>query len=230
MDNAPAHRQRSPWFYVLIGCGGLAGLICLAGSIFVFFVGKQVKSLSDGVSDPAERQKNAVEQLGGLPEGYHVLASVSVFGVMRTTVLSDQPPSPDGGLAVGGRVFTYMRVMANEQNAQTRAFFDGTASEGAGVGGGLRLDPKSVFKRGELKIDGRGLRYALMRSDGDGPQPTSLGNAVLFECPDDALRVGVWSQADPTPDAETGALDLAGTVADEAQLAKFLKPINPCGR
>ena len=205
-------------------------MLCLLGSISVFFVGKQVKNMSDGVTDPEERKKNALEQLGGLPEGYSVVASVSFFGAMKTTVLSDQAPLPDGGLAMGGRAFHYYRVMANEQNASTRAFFEGKPSENAGIQqGGIHFDPQAVIKRGELNVEGRRLLYVVARGPLEGRQ-SGLINAVLFACPDDALRVGLWSQVDPSPDAPAEKVNLEGTVADEAQLARFLKPVNPCGR
>ena len=57
-----------------------------------------------------------------------------------------------------------------------------------------------------------------------------LNTAVLFDCPGEQLHIGVWTQADPSPDTPVEELDLAGTVADEEQLKRFLAPINPCGR
>ena len=61
-------------------------------------------------------------------------------------------------------------------------------------------------------------------------QAPGLTNAVLFDCPDEALRIGMWSQEDPAPDVVPEKLALSDTVADEAQLARLLKPVNPCGR
>jgi preprotein translocase subunit SecA len=57
-----------------------------------------------------------------------------------------------------------------------------------------------------------------------------LNATVLFDCPGEQLHVGVWSMRDPAPSKPAGELDLTGTVADESELAKFLKPMNPCGR
>ena len=204
-------------------------MLCLGGAIFVFFVGKQVKNIAEGVTDPQERQKNAVEQLGALPDGYSVVRSMSVFGALKTTVLTDQPLLGDGGFPSGGRVFNYLRIMANEQNAQTRAFFDGSDPDGAAIQQGIKFDPKAVIKRGQLNVEGRKLFYVVTRGRMEG-QDLGLTNAVMFACPDDALRIGLWTQADPSPDVAPEKLELSGTVADEAQLARFLKPINPCGR
>jgi hypothetical protein len=150
--------------------------------------------------------------------------------MMKTTVLSDHPPLADGGLTPGGRTFNYFRIMANEQNKQTRAFFEGADPEGEGLRrGGIQFDAKAVIKRGELNVDGRKLRYVVSRGRMQGQAP-GLTNAVLFDCPDEALRIGMWSQEDPAPDVVPEKLALSDTVADEAQLARLLKPVNPCGR
>lgn len=234
MDNAPAQRQRSPWFYVLLGCGGLAGLLCLGGAIAVLFVGKQVKNMSEGVTDPDARAKNALEQLGALPDGYTVAASLSLFGAFKLTVLSDQPLLADGGVPADGRVFAYYRIMANEQNQASKDFFAGKSQDDSALKqGGVKIDARSIIKRGELSVDGRKLYYVVARGRLDvagGGGGDRLNNTVLFDCPDAALRVGVWSQLDPDPAKAADALDLAGTVGDEAQLARFIKPVNPCGK
>lgn len=234
MDNAPVPRQRSPWFYVLLGCGGLAGLMCLGLGGSGLYCAKQVSDMNQGVVDPRERQRNAVEQLGAVPEGYSVVASVSVFGVMKQTLLTDQPLLADGGVPAGGRQFTYLRLMANESNKRSKAFLDGSDPTGAQLGqGGLRFDPASVVKRGQLLVDGRKLFYVVSRLKEAGVQGVSVqpfATIVYFECPDEALRVGYWTQQDPDPAASPESLKLDGTVADEAELARFLKSVNPCGR
>lgn len=232
----PAPKQRSPWLYVLLGCGGLAGLICLGTMIVVGLGVKAVKDVGDGVSDPEERQKNALKQLGGIPEGYTVVASLSVF-VMQTTILTDREMLPDGGFVLGdGHTFSYFRIMANDNNKRACDFLQGKDTDPAALTkNGINIDAKDIVKRGQLTIDGRKFSYVASRGrlEGqgkDGAPEAGLNNAILFECPGEQLQVGVWSQLDPAPDKSAEELDLAGTVADEAQLAKFLKPMNPCGR
>lgn len=228
-----APKQRSPWLYVLLGCGGLAGLICLGTMIVVGLGVKAVKDVNEGVTDPAERQKNALKQLGGLPEGYSVVASLSVF-VMQTTFLTDGEVLSDGGfdLASGGHTFAYIRVMAQENNKKTKDFLRGKDTDASVLANtGINIDPSAIVKRGALAIDGRKFVYVATRgamNNGEGKQ--GLNNAILFDCPGDTLHVGIWSQPDPDPSKTAEALDLAGTVADEAQLVRFLKPMNPCGR
>lgn len=231
---SPAPKQRSPWFYVLLGCGGLAALMCLGGMVALLGVGKFFKDVGEGVSDPEERRKNALKQLGGLPEGYAVMASFNVL-VMQTTILTDAPMLPDGGFEVGerGHLFAYIRVMANDNNKKARDFLAGKDPDPSALGqSGIKLDASDVVKRGALTLDGRKLSYVTARGvmgvGGDG-RP-GLNTHVLFECPGEALHLGIWSQGDPAPDKKNEELELAGTVADEAELARFLAPMNPCGR
>lgn len=236
METPPGSKQKSPWLYVLLGCGGLAGLICLGTMIVVGLGVKAVKDVGDGVTDPEERQKNALRQLGGIPEGYSVVASLSVF-VMQTTILTDREMLPDGGFVLGdGHTFSYFRVMANDNNKKARDFLTGKETDPSALTqNGINIDAKDIVKRGQLTIDGRKFSYVASRGrlEGQGKHgapEAGLNNAILFECPGEQLQVGVWSQLDPSPEKTAEELDLAGTVADEAQLAKFLKPMNPCGR
>jgi hypothetical protein len=234
MDTAPVPRQRSPWFYVLLGCGGLAGLMCLGLGGSGLYCAKQAQALSEGVTNPAERQKNAVEQLGAVPEGYQVVASFSLLmGMAKTTLLTDQPLLPDGGIPHGGRQFAY--TSSRGETAKVRAFLDGTDPDGKQLGESrmqfsLPIDPGSVLKRGQLQLEGRRLFYLVTRVREAGPQGPALLTVVSFDCPDQVLRFGAWSQPDPAPEAKWEELKTEGTVADEAELARFLKRVNPCGR
>ncbi len=227
-------RQRSPWLYALLGCGGLAGLICLGGMIFVGLGVKALKNVGSGVTDPAERQKNALEQLGALPEGYSVVASLNMY-FAQTTILTDREMLADGGFVLGdGHTFAYFRIMANENNKKGKDFLLGKETDPRFLAqNGINIETKDIVKRGQLTIDGRKFAYVASRGrlDTNGGAPEAgLNNAILFECPGDQLQVGVWSQLDPAPEKSAEELDLAGTVADEAQLVKFLKPMHPCGK
>jgi hypothetical protein len=236
MDTAPVPRQRSPWFYVLLGCGGLAGLMCLGLGGSGLYCAKQAQALSEGVTNPAERQKNAVEQLGAVPEGYQVVASFSLLmGMAKQTLLTDQPLLADGGIPHGGRQFAY--TSSRGETAKVRAFLDGTDPDGAHLGESrmqfsLPIEPRSVFKRGQLLVDGRRIFYLATRVRDTATQGAgqALLTVVSFDCPDQVLRFGAWSQPDPSPEVKPEELKLEGTVADEAELARFLKVVTPCGR
>lgn len=245
-----APKQRSPWVYVLLGCGGLAGLICLGTMLVVGLGLKTANDVVSGVTDPEERQKNALKQLGAIPDGYTVVASMNMY-FAQTTMLTDGELLPDGGFVLGeGHTFAYFRLMANDNNKKARDFLQGKETDPEALTrSGININPEDIVKRGQLTIDGRKFSYVAFR--GFEVEPTTmdektntgatvrktglkthpqLNNAILFECPGEQLQVGVWSQQDPAPEKNSEELDLAGTVADEAQLAKFLKPMNPCGK
>lgn len=224
-------KQRSPWFYVLLGCGGLAALMCLGFTVFFLFIAKKGSDMVAGITDPTVKAENARKQLGGLPEGYTVIASLSIFGLMDRTIMTDKT-TEDGGVAEGARVFQYSHVIANENNKRTRAFFTGEGDASALRKSNVNLKADDVLKRGQVTVDGRKLYYVATRGilDDGNTRIEGLNNAVLFDCPGEELSMGVWSQADPNPSLPAEELDLAGTVADEAELARFVKPIDPCGK
>lgn len=226
-------KQRPAWLYVLLGCGGAAGLVCLVGALAMGYCAKSVNDLNKGVTDPEVRRENALKQLGAIPEGYTVVMSASMF-VAQVTVLTDAAMTDDGGFSLEGNThsFMYQRVMANENNKAIREYLQGKSTdERSALQLNLRVNPDSVVKRGSLTIDGRKFSYIASRGSAEtGEQQPVLNNTVLFECVGDVLHVGVWTQTDPAPDKSNEALELAGTVADEAELARFLKPMNPCGR
>jgi len=237
METPSAPKQRSPWLYALLGCGGLGGLLCLGGMLFILLSLKACNDMGEGVTNPEERQKNAIKQLGAIPDGYSVVASLSVLGMMQTTILTDREMLPDGGFVLGdGHTFSYFRIMANENNKKARDFLQGKDMDPRALTqNGINIDAKDIVKRGQLTIDGRKFSYVASRgrldtNRGRGAPEVGLNNAILFECPGEQLQVGVWSQIDPSPEKSAEELDLAGTVADEAELAKFLKPMNPCGK
>lgn len=234
METPSAPKQRSPWLYMLLGCGGLAGLICLGTVVVLGFLGKAVKDVNKGFSDPDQRQKNAIEQLGALPEGYSVAASVNMY-FAQTTILTDREMLADGGFVLGdGHTFTYFRV-TSDHNQKAKNFLQGKETDPSALAqNGIRIDAEDIVKRGQLAIDGRKYFYVAWRAgietSAGGEPEAGLMNAIQFDCPGDQLQVGVWSQLDPSPDKTTEELDLAGTVADEAQLVKFLAPMKPCGK
>ncbi len=230
--NVPVAKQRSPWVYVALGCGGFALLLCLGIGTCVGAGAYQARKAVEGLGDPSKATENALKRVGQLPDGYFVYAGMNMF-VMEMFIMGDQPPMADGGVGNPDHLFTFFHIIGNDQNKQTKAFFTSDSNDTAGVrNAGINIDAKDIIKRGQLTIDTRKLAYVSYRGRLDtgakGGSREGLNTAILFDCPGDDLNIGVWNQGDPDPSTPVDQLNLTGTVADEAQLSKFVKPLNPC--
>jgi len=230
--------QRSPWLYVLLGCGGFALLSCLGVGAFFAFVAKKTGDMVAGVTDPKARAENARKMLGGIPEGYYPAAGFSFFGIMDMALLVDSPPQEDGGFDLAdsqGHFFLYYRVMGTEQNKASKKFFTSDTNDTSALAQqNIQIDANSIVKRGSFTLENRKIYYVASRGrvglGQRGQQREGLNNAILFDCPGEQLHIGIWSQPDPEPEKSVEELDLTGTVADEGELKKFLSPIDPCGK
>jgi len=230
----PGPKQRSPWLYVLLGCLGFAALSCLGVVAVLGFGVKKANDMVQGVTDPTTRNANAKKMLGSIPPGYTVAMSMSFLGMVDTAILTDAIMPEDGGIELGDHVFTYLRVMANEQNKASKDFF----VKGEGDLDHLRqnninVDPRDIIKRGNFTVDGRRLYYVAARGHfgvTTKEAEKGLNATVMFDCPGEQLHLGVWSMRDPAPDKPASELDLTGTVVDEAEMSKFFKPMDPCGK
>lgn len=125
--NMPVAKQRSPWLYVALGCGGFALALCLAGAIVVGTCGYKLGQVGEGMRDPGKATENALARIGNIPEGYFVYAGIDMF-VMEMFIMGDLPMMPDGGVGNPDHVFSFFHIIGNDQNAKTKAFFTTTAA------------------------------------------------------------------------------------------------------
>lgn len=238
--NAPVKKQRSPLFYVLIGCGGLMLLIFIGFMLVAAIAYKGVKGMADGFTDPNQKAANVKKMLGDPPPGYHPMVTMSVPLFMDMALLGDKPMLADGGFPDDiDRQFMYFRVIATEQTSKAKDFFSGKDDDTSALrGSGINVDAKDILRRGTVKTGSGGtVRYVATRGTmqanagrgGANDTIAGLNTLMSFECAGDtALRLGVWMMRDPTPNAAANELQLAGTVADEGEVASFIKPLNPC--
>ena len=237
--NAPIKKQRSPLFYVLIGCGGLMLLIFLGFVVMGLVLVKGAKDIAGGFTDPNQKAANVQKMLGTPPVGYHPLVTMSVPLFMDMAILGDQPMLPDAGFPEFDRQFIYFRVIATEQSTKAKDFFNGNDDDTAALrGSGVNVDAKDILRRGSLKTASGGVvKYVATRGTmetqgngrGGGDARPGINTLMYFECVGDtAMRLGVWMMKDPSPDAPAADLQLSGTVADEGEIATFIKPLNPC--
>lgn len=235
----PVKKQRSPLFYVAIGCGGLLALILIGGLIAVVMVARGVQSIAAGITDPSKKAANVQKMLGTTPVGYYPILTFSIPMMMEMALLGDKPPPEDGGLGDFDKGFMYFRVIATEQSNHAKDFFEGKSSDTSALrSSGVNIDAKDVLKRGATRTSaGTVVKYVATRgtmdTQGQGRHEgkPGLNTLMYFECPGDtAVRLGVWMMKDPTPGVEADKLDLVGTVADESEVTKFLQPLTPCGK
>jgi hypothetical protein len=238
--NAPVKPQRSPLFYVAIGCGGLLALILVGFLVAGLLLFRAGKGMVDGMTDPTQKAANVQKMLGAAPVGYFPMMTLSVPLFMDMALLGDKAMLADGGFAEFDRGFMYFRIIANEQSNRAKDFFDGKDNDTSALkGSGVNVDAKDILRRGALKTtNGTTVKYVATRGtmDTQGQRQkeeakSGLNTVMYFECPGDtAVRLGVWMMKDPDPDLATDQLKLDGTVADEGQIADFIKPLTPCGK
>ena len=245
--NAPVKKQRSPLFYIAIGCGGLLVLMMIFGLIALVAAVRCGQKMAAGITDPSAKAENVKKMLGATPVGYFPVLTFSIPMMMEMALLGDKAPPEDGGFGDFERGFMYFRVIATEQSAHAQDFFDGKSSDTSALrSSGVNVDAKDVLKRGTTKTSGGTVvKYVVTRGtmemqggqrrrrgdDGMNAKP-GLNTLMFFVCPDDtsAVRVGVWMMPDPSAETPADKLDLTGTVGDEEEIATFLRPLTPCGK
>ncbi len=237
--NAPVKKQRSPLFYVAIGCGGLMALILVGFLVVTLLVVRAGKGLVDGMTDPSQKAANVTKMMGKAPAGYHPIMTMSVPLFMDMALLGDKEMLADGGVPDFDKGFIYFRIISNDQSNRAKDFFDGKTDDTSALkGSGINVDVKDVLRRGALKTaSGSVVKYVAtrgtMETQGTRQQEAKSGiNTVLyFECvADTAVRMGVWMMQDVDPALPSDQLKLEGTVADEAEINRFIQPLTPCGK
>ncbi len=236
MDQA-APKQRSPWLYVLLGCGGLALALCLGMGSCLGYGAYKAKDSMAGMVDRTKAAQAAVKMLGSIPEGYVAAQSMNMFGLMEMAMLVKGDELPDGGFDNIDREFLFFSLIANDTTKDTKAYFMIAPGQPEPTETNGMMRAKEVIKRGNLTVDSQKVYYVVSRGDLNvGPQNqrvthdgNRLNTAILFDCPGERLHVGVWSMEDPDPSKDSKRVDLSGTVGDEAQLVTFLKQLTPCG-
>ncbi len=238
----PAKKQRGALFYVLLGCGGLALLIVIGFVVMGLLAARAVKGFADGFTDPAAKKEAVTQMMGAVPQGYTPAITLNLL-MVHMAVLVDAPAPLDGGVMPDefDRMFLYMDAPESEKSKALRAFVDGTENDvGKLRDSNVNVDAKEILKRGTAKSAGGDVKYVVLRGTVDfsntnasaGQKHTAEGISTLmhFVCKSAGERTGIWNQKslgnDETPAAE---LKLEGTIADDAEIAKFVQPLNPCG-
>lgn len=227
-------KKRSPWVYVGLGCGLAVLLLCGFGALIVGGAIKMGKDWAEDMNDPTRREnkarKEAMATLGGIPEGYSAAVSFGVPMFFDMVMFIDAPLLADGGVPEFTRQFVFSRVMETEGTSEMRSFFEPDGGEFQSQT--MQIDVKQELGRGRFTHKDRQVSWVSVlgriRSQNQYDRDEdSLITLMLYDCPDNGqVRVGTWQQREP----QTGTAELAGTVADEREMQKFLAPLSPCGK
>ena len=233
-------KRTSPWIFIGVGCL-LAFLGLVAIVVGIGWLGlQQIRQIQETMENPEARTEAAIEMLGAteIPEGYHAVMALSVPFLMETVLLSDREPDEDGqveGFDESG--FIYVKTLTfGEQEQELRDFFEGRAEDSDILRQQpVRVSADEVIGRGSFELPGRTLRWVGHRGEvaagsGSGSQlGEGLSAMILVECPDDdRMRLGIWFGPDPDPDTPVDEADFTGTVVDEAEIRRFMEPLDVC--
>ena len=226
----------------VIAKGCAVGCLTIAAIIALIIWGYRRKAVEEWTSNPEVRQESGREILGSnqLPKGYHTIDTASVpppFEV-EFVELSSEPPMIEGRemWAVGERLFIYIKYSSfGDSEQQIRDFFEGRVD-----------DPQAYIERVNQDFDftdviGRGSfesgRQTVLYVAGHGTfrsGPRAYGSIVtlmLVDCPaDNKMRSAIWTGPGQTGNAAEAEMDLAGTVAEEAEIRAFMAHFSLCWR
>jgi hypothetical protein len=231
----PASQKRSPLVYVAAGCGALLILAALVVGTGFYFLKRKAAEMAEQNKDPELRAAKARELLHAdrLPDGYYAVAAMSV-PMLDVVVLGDQPPRASGAPtspALRGLIYTRMfREPANV--TLLRAFVAGESNDPSAMRAtGIDLATRQIIRRGTLSLGGGTVLYCAQRGTmtARGASARGLQVVSLTDCPDRNLRMSIWFGPDPDPSRPVAELDLAGSVADENELRRFLSHFGLCG-
>lgn len=242
-DGRPQKKSTSPWVYVGCGCGIIV-VLALAGLAGLTYWGYQKgKEFEQSFKDPQAREAKTRQVLPyrELPAGYHPAGAFSVPFFMDIAFLSDREPAPgettmDGKDLFGERGFIYMSMRhVRDNKREMERFLRGEAPAPKNAGWSqshVSFEAEEVIRRGTVSAGGRQILYAASRgeisSQGQGSED-GIVTMVMPQCADNRLRFGLWFGPDPEPDKPVGEVDYAGTTADPAAIAEFLRHFELCG-
>jgi hypothetical protein len=234
-------RGTSPWIFIGVGC--LLSIFAVVAVVVAIGAWgfSQVRELQRTMEDPGARTELAAEMLATdeIPEGYNAVVALSIPFLMETVVLSDKEPDENGRIVgFGERGFIFFKALSiGEQEQELRDFFEGRTedSELLEQTTSVRVNAEEFVGRGVIEEDERTLRWVSYRGEISSPGSNQFGEGltsmVMFECPGkDRVRMGIWFGPDPDPETPAESASLAGSVADEAEIQRFMRPFDVCSR
>lgn len=214
---------RSPWLWILGGCGGCLVLAVVA-VVGLGFAGFQwTKGLVEDLENPQARAAKARAVLGAeaLPEGYYAAMAISVPWMVDMAILTDKEvhferrseDSLDIDLAdedFGDRVFMFFRARTfGSAEDDVEDFFRGRNTGSVNVNSGnIQVRVRGLYREGELEVRGQPVRYRIDRGEltTEHGETEGLVTRLHFRCPESKrLHLALWTgpAAGPLDDPDT---------------------------
>ena len=233
-------KRTSPWIYIGVGCLVSVFLIIAVIIAIGAWGFSQVRQLQRTMEDPEARTELAQEMLAAdqLPDGYNTMVALSIPFLLETVIITDAEPDENGRVdRFGERGFIYLKTLSvGEQEQELRDFFEGKTDESQILEQtSVRVDARELVARGTIEESDRTLRWAAYRGEIDNRRRSDFGEAlnamIMVECPGaERVRMGIWFGPDPDPDTPASEADFTGTVADEAEIQRFMSNFDVCRR
>ena len=223
---------RSPWFWILMGCGGLILVALVVVGVAAFSTFKFAKNMEKEMQDPELRTTNGMAALNAstLPEGYHVSMNMRLpLNVGRMVVLADGEPKSGPGVSFEGQhIFFYFEGPG--WDSDWKKFAEGGEPPLNNLSElNVNVGRSDKLGEGQITINGMEAFYTARRGELSGQGYSTddgVFSIVMIRCPegDKHSRLGIWG-GPPSEDPNS----LSGTPGDAAEIEAFLSHFDLCG-
>lgn len=222
---------RSPWVWILLGCGGLILIAVVIIGIGTFSAFKFAKNMEKEMQDPELRETNGLAALNAtsLPDGYHVSMNMQApFGFLNMVVLADGEPKGGPGVSFDGdHIFFY--IEGPGWDSDWKEFTRGGEPPLGDLSAlNVNVGRSDKLGDGSVTVNGMETFYSVRRGELSGQGYASddgLFTVLMIRCPegDTRSRIGLWGGL-PSEDPNS----LAGTPGDPQEIEAFLSHFNLC--
>ncbi|MCB1051011.1 MAG: hypothetical protein H6510_01740 [Acidobacteria bacterium] len=197
-----SEKKRSPIFWVLIGCGGLAFIGLVIAGVIGYLGYTKIKEIEKGIKDPETRDAKVKQILGTdtFPEGYYPAMGFSLFSVFEMAILTDRPEgfSEEKHGDLGNKAFFYMKF-PQKKKQDLKDFLEGKTDNNRALrDANINIDVKmqEIISRGVFEMDGGKTYFLIQKGDMHsdyGSSTDGLQAIMLFECEQSSKApFGMW--------------------------------------
>jgi hypothetical protein len=244
MSESAKRTNRSPWFYIGVGCLGLIVCAVIVMGTCTVVGYRWAKKLETELKDPVSREHRAAEILGvaQLPPGYYAAIPLQIpFQLMDTVMLTDRPPGPDApnvdpSPVADHRSLLYFHTSLKKSNdPRILDYFEGRTDDPSVLReAGLKLDLPAgkIFDRGVFEGSPR-LLFVIVQGRGvlvNNRDSQAMAIALVHCDQDPSLRVFIVSGTEPMPAPADGTAQAIEpqSLTDRTGVERFLRQFSVC--